>query len=147
MANPEAVLSRLRDMGKITHEDIREADSTIINKEETAIVGLLHIMMCELDHDEGECQWYVEANMTDTWERVDHKTWLEAVMQLMLKLKIDWKGMKSLVDSMEGIYMAGTEAPRLVDKIALLNTALCELSVAVRAHLSKALPTSESNSS
>lgn len=72
------ILDQLIEAGKITEEDI----SKIMTPAKRELVEIVHMLMCNEDHDVGDpnrdrreetgCQWYIEEQMDNTWKRDAH---------------------------------------------------------------------------
>lgn len=70
--NQNEAIQYLIDKGKITKEDIEEAQMNTLNDADKGILDNLHTRFCRLNHDE-LCSWYDEDE--DDWTSGDHKRW------------------------------------------------------------------------
>jgi len=115
------ILEQLKKMGKITDEDIVEADSAFINPMRAATIEKFHSILCVKNHPE-KCKWYdedinVTVNGPSHWERVDHSYWKNKVVTLKLSLNTDWDGMSMLADAMVKLSNIGDNMERILSSI------------------------------
>lgn len=75
--NEREILDKLIKLGKITEEDVIEADCRIVNAKKANLVDTLHIVYCTLNHDNGECDWYKEEQADYPWGEPFHQEWLK----------------------------------------------------------------------
>ena len=84
--NHDEILNYLLEKGKVTPEDIEEAllrSFTLQKKEE---VESLHLNHCKLNHDNGECNWWVEEKEIvgpETWKQPAHKKWKDLFLNFL----------------------------------------------------------------
>jgi len=84
--NHDEMINYLLEKGKITPEDIEEAllrSFTLQKKEE---VESLHLNHCKLNHDNGECNWWVEEKEIvgpKLWEYPAHKKWKDLFLNFL----------------------------------------------------------------
>ena len=71
MSQWNETIQYLIEQGKITEEDVREAEMNILCDADKEILDTLHTRFCSLDHDK-HCNWYEEG---DNWAAKDHKKW------------------------------------------------------------------------
>jgi hypothetical protein len=70
-------LDYLIKKGKITIEEVEEARKEMMNEQIiNTTLDNLHTQFCELNHDIGECRWYVEEEVEkEPWDRHCHREW------------------------------------------------------------------------
>lgn len=77
----DELIKHLITKGFLTEEDVRKAEQSILTDDKKETLETLHLKYCELNHDNGECQWYIEEQIVseglDSWERTDHKHWMD----------------------------------------------------------------------
>jgi len=72
-------------MGKISLEDAKKAAETANSNH--ACISLLHTLACNSPHGEGECEFYDEDQLEDSWSLPSHQLWTdiyEAAMTAIL---------------------------------------------------------------
>ena len=76
--NQNETIQYLIDEGKITEEDIKDAERNALSKEKKRMLVRIHLQFCDLDHDiEGECNWYQEEQFADCWQLPCHRHWVK----------------------------------------------------------------------
>lgn len=88
--NYQQIIETLKEQGKITDEDIKNA---INDKEEKikAFAILLHSIICSKHHTNTEeyvlgmegCGFYAEETLENMWELAVHKKWLDAIKDIV----------------------------------------------------------------
>lgn len=86
----EVILAQLKQSGKITDKDIEEIEDNLMDAGKISCINRLHLLFCMKNHDEGECPWYVEEQMHDTWNQQMHKEWKEKITSLRKSLYVNW---------------------------------------------------------
>ena len=119
------LLDTLKDMGKITDEDLKEAELRTPNDNDKHTLELIHIIVCGKDHDSGACKWYEEENETLTkdtfWHIGSHLNITNKAISLMRELDIGWSGLYHLVSGVV-LSLHGVEKEQLLTAIQkLLN--------------------------
>lgn len=74
---PHEILEKLIEEGKITREVVHEYEHSYHNQSFRTFVEGLHALMCDSDHDTGECLYHNEAIQDHAWDRQFHKNWSE----------------------------------------------------------------------
>ena len=77
MSDHDKVLHQLFVEGKITISDIERAREKILSHSRKVHVDTIHTLMCSSNHDTGECRYYDEEQLPNTWELTYHKLWLD----------------------------------------------------------------------
>ena len=78
--NSNETIQYLIDEGKITKEDLADAEYNVLSEVKKRFIVSLHTAFCKLNHDTGECQWYEEEELlpdkgANMWEGRAHKRW------------------------------------------------------------------------
>lgn len=78
------------------------------------LVEGLHAIMCNLDHDIGDCTFHNETINDNTWERESHQKWSEYAKSLILnsgsspeKLLDELRVVTNIVENVQSISSAG----------------------------------------
>lgn len=98
------MIELLVSQGKITREDLNELDCSISNRSFRTYVEGLHAILCNLDHDRGECLFHNETIQDDTWEREEHGRWVEYAKRM--------------------VWQSGCSPDRLMDDLRLVSQAI-----------------------
>ena len=70
------ILNQLISEGKVTENDVAQAKArSVIAEFDRELVETIHTVLCGSNHDTGECQWYTEEQLPNTWELTYHKLW------------------------------------------------------------------------
>jgi hypothetical protein len=56
--------------------------------EESNIVEILHSVLCNKNHSNGECSFYDELSLSTKWEMPSHKLWLGITRRIMNKFDL-----------------------------------------------------------
>lgn len=123
----EEILQRLKEMGKVTDEDIFRADAMVMNKGRLATVESLHALLCELDHDSNECRWYMERQIDGTWNQPVHKAWVDFAINIAVKLKTDWDGLNNLAMALSMVAPLGINSPK--ETMRYIGEFLCDVTL------------------
>lgn len=80
--NEREILDQLILEKRITEEDIAGASSRVLTLDMKDLIDMLHTRLCTLNHDTGECEWYVETSggithREDEWKRPYHLAWVK----------------------------------------------------------------------
>ena len=102
----EGILNKLKEDGKITEEDIREADMNYMNIDRQRIVEVFHSIFCRLNHDTEECLWYSEEQMDSAWSRDSHAKWTNAAINIITDLQVSWNILESILVAVESVSIA-----------------------------------------
>ena len=88
------VIEKLIEMGKITEDDLRDAEMSIITPATRDSTNLVHTLFCNKQHIHAEdlgdypgytdvCTYYAEEPFANCWTMVGHKEWLGRMRQTM----------------------------------------------------------------
>jgi hypothetical protein len=116
------VINKLLEAGKITDDDILEAQANIMTEEKERIIENLHVIFCEEDHDKGECLWYEEANMTDVWNRPQHLKYLAYYTELGFRARVKPQDMERFIIGLNYLMASKLDEDSFVS--FLMNLAL-----------------------
>jgi len=86
--NEREILDQLVAEEKITEKDITEIEDRILTEEKTIIIDSLHARSCKLNHDIGECRWYEEEQLRQTWARPYHSAWVDLFNSFLTSTKL-----------------------------------------------------------
>ena len=74
--NEPKILNQLISEGKVTENDVAQAKArSVIAEFDRELVETIHTVLCGSNHDTGECQWYMEEQLPNTWELTYHRLW------------------------------------------------------------------------
>lgn len=96
------ILHHLMKSGKVTEEDVFEADSHIESPGRRLTVERVHLALCKKDHDSGECEWYEEEQIKsdkggmERWSRPAHLKWTNIILDIRRRLQIPWDELDAL---------------------------------------------------
>ena len=75
-------LNQLISEGKVTESDVAQAKArSVVAEFDRELVETIHTVLCGSNHDTGECQWYVEEQLPNTWELTFHSLWVTFTSQ------------------------------------------------------------------
>ena len=92
----EVIIAELKKKGLITEKDIEEIEDNLMDGNKSSCVKRFHLLFCSANHDEGECTWYTEEQMDNTWNQPSHRHWKGMVTSLRKALNVSW----TLLDTM-----------------------------------------------
>ena len=74
--NEPKILNQLIAEGKVTEDDVAQAKAiSVVVEFDRELVETIHTVLCGSNHDTGECQWYMEEQLPNTWELTYHRLW------------------------------------------------------------------------
>ena len=81
---PEEVLNQLIEDGKISQVDVEKINCGPNNPAFRHLVEGLHAIMCNLNHDIGECNFHYETINENTWKNESHQKWSKYAKSLII---------------------------------------------------------------
>ena len=86
----DIILEELVHRGKVTREDIdiciKEAER---NEAAVEFLNSIHAAFCELNHDNGECEWYAEDVLPEElWFQPVHAKWRSSFLSFISSLNL-----------------------------------------------------------
>lgn len=79
------VLQALKELGKITDEDIKQVEWA--SEKNRKVVDTLHLLICRKNHDT-DCNYLKEQVLADCWTSTAHQLWLEESDAICKKLGV-----------------------------------------------------------
>src|SRR6056297_755997 len=87
----QKVLGTLMEQGKVTQEDIEEAEKAPDVETIREIAHSLHLILCTADHDWDTCRFPQEEQMVDPWDQPSHQKWYEYTADMMGRVGVNEK--------------------------------------------------------
>ena len=90
----DEILEKLIEMGKITEDDLRDVQMSIITPAIRDATNLIHTLFCIKHHAQAEdlamypehtdiCTFYAEDAFANCWSMAGHKEWLARLREIM----------------------------------------------------------------
>ena len=92
------ILNKLIEQGKITKEDIENADESLLLSDRRIAISRIHSLCCKEDHNT-VCTWYEEENNpkgnieyknTDIFHLPSHAEWVSITLELKKTYNLNW---------------------------------------------------------
>ena len=78
----------LVESGKITQEELDLLVQKHLPAQEKNVVDMIHMALCNEEHDEGGCDFYNERLLDSRWEKPSHIKWLSISRKIMKRFNL-----------------------------------------------------------
>jgi hypothetical protein len=96
-----SVVTELVEKGKLSVADLAK-----MNTAKRDAIDLFHGIICNKNHESGECSYYVEQEYKEAWELTDHVTWSTHTKDYCQGNSIKYSDLFSILHEVTGIAAA-----------------------------------------
>jgi hypothetical protein len=82
------IIEDLVESGRITQEELDLIAQKHIPAIEQNVVDMIHMALCNEEHDEGGCKFYDERFLDTRWEKPSHVKWLSISRKIMKRFNL-----------------------------------------------------------